>query len=265
MLGAMEQAIFFVYVGMTFAVSLVAILWGSPSKVTGASFLLASVLISNIIDRLYRLEYFGIQDLAAIYVFVDLCLIAVFMEIMLRSNGLNRNRWAGVVAALHGIMCLVNVAAVLFYDFASTTHYRLALNLLFIAVLLVCLIGFLPKSWEEAKGVLIMKWRYFRSDLFRRVALLAMDRNKGGAVSAIDSHIGLRIRQARITRGLTREALADALEVSTAQIQRYESGANRISASALFTLARHLGVEISFFYAEAEPRLRLIPEPPDRS
>lgn len=64
----------------------------------------------------------------------------------------------------------------------------------------------------------------------------------------IDQHVGERIRLRRTELGLTQEQLAEALDVSYQQIQKYETGANRISAGRIFEIARKLGVEISYFF-----------------
>jgi transcriptional regulator with XRE-family HTH domain len=64
----------------------------------------------------------------------------------------------------------------------------------------------------------------------------------------IDQHIGERIRLRRTELGLTQEQLADTLDVSYQQIQKYETGANRISASRMFELARRLEVDMSYFF-----------------
>ena len=64
----------------------------------------------------------------------------------------------------------------------------------------------------------------------------------------IDQHIGERIRLRRTELGLTQEQLADALNVSYQQIQKYETGANRISASRIFEMARKLGVDMTYFF-----------------
>ena len=68
----------------------------------------------------------------------------------------------------------------------------------------------------------------------------------------IDQHVGERIRARRAELGLTQEQLAEALKVSYQQIQKYETGANRISAGRLFELARKLGVDVSYFF-EGQP------------
>ena len=64
----------------------------------------------------------------------------------------------------------------------------------------------------------------------------------------IDQHVGERIRLRRTELGLTQEQLAAALEVSYQQVQKYETGANRISAGRIFELARKLRVDIGYFF-----------------
>jgi transcriptional regulator with XRE-family HTH domain len=64
----------------------------------------------------------------------------------------------------------------------------------------------------------------------------------------IDRHVGERIRSRRAELGLTQEQLAEALNVSYQQIQKYETGANRISAGRIFELARKLDVDLSYFF-----------------
>lgn len=64
----------------------------------------------------------------------------------------------------------------------------------------------------------------------------------------IDQHVGERIRLRRTELGLTQEQLANALDVSYQQIQKYETGANRISAGRIFEIARKLDVDISYFF-----------------
>jgi transcriptional regulator with XRE-family HTH domain len=64
----------------------------------------------------------------------------------------------------------------------------------------------------------------------------------------IDQHVGERIRLRRTELGLTQEQLADALDVSYQQIQKYETGANRISAGGLFEISHKLLVDVSYFF-----------------
>jgi transcriptional regulator with XRE-family HTH domain len=64
----------------------------------------------------------------------------------------------------------------------------------------------------------------------------------------IDQHVGERIRARRAELGLTQEQLAQALHVSYQQVQKYETGANRISAGRIFEIARALGVDVGYFF-----------------
>jgi transcriptional regulator with XRE-family HTH domain len=64
----------------------------------------------------------------------------------------------------------------------------------------------------------------------------------------VDVHIGQRLRQKRWLSGLTQQALAETVGIRFQQIQKYESGTNRISASRLWQLARTLDVPASYFY-----------------
>lgn len=57
----------------------------------------------------------------------------------------------------------------------------------------------------------------------------------------VDVQLGRALRRARKERGLSQQALANQLALSGQQIQKYESGANRISVSVLLRLARVLG------------------------
>ena len=74
----------------------------------------------------------------------------------------------------------------------------------------------------------------------------------GGRTRAIDQHVGERIRLRRTERGLTQEQLAAALEISYQQIQKYETGANRISAGRVFEIARTLEVTVGYFFEGLE-------------
>jgi transcriptional regulator with XRE-family HTH domain len=64
----------------------------------------------------------------------------------------------------------------------------------------------------------------------------------------IDLHVGNRVRQRRRLLGMTQQRLADSVSIRFQQIQKYESGANRISASRLWTLSQALDVPISYFF-----------------
>lgn len=73
-------------------------------------------------------------------------------------------------------------------------------------------------------------------------------RDREGAPHPVDLHVGLRVRAARQQAGLSLTRLAGRVGIAFQQLQKYESGANRISASMLFDLARALKVPVASFY-----------------
>ena len=64
----------------------------------------------------------------------------------------------------------------------------------------------------------------------------------------VDAHVGKRIRHRRWMVGMTQQQLADKVGIKFQQIQKYETGMNRVSASRLWDVADALGVSISFFF-----------------
>jgi transcriptional regulator with XRE-family HTH domain len=64
----------------------------------------------------------------------------------------------------------------------------------------------------------------------------------------VDKHVGSRVRMRRMLIGMSQEKLGEALGITFQQVQKYEKGTNRISASRLQQIASVLGVTISFFY-----------------
>lgn len=68
------------------------------------------------------------------------------------------------------------------------------------------------------------------------------------AANYIDEYIGQRLRVGRNLRGVSQMKLAEDSDVSFQQIQKYELGKNRISASRLFEFARILEFPITYFY-----------------
>ncbi|MEM9705859.1 MAG: helix-turn-helix domain-containing protein [Pseudomonadota bacterium] len=68
----------------------------------------------------------------------------------------------------------------------------------------------------------------------------------------IDLFVGKRLRQRRRLLGLTQQKLADSVGIRFQQIQKYESGANRISASRLWSLANALDVPVAHFFEGIE-------------
>ena len=64
----------------------------------------------------------------------------------------------------------------------------------------------------------------------------------------VDRHVGLRIRIRRKEVGVSQERLAEALGITFQQVQKYERGANRVSASKLWEIARALNTGVGYFY-----------------
>lgn len=69
--------------------------------------------------------------------------------------------------------------------------------------------------------------------------------------SAIDVHVGGRVRLRRTMQGMSQEKLGQALGISFQQIQKYEKGTNRIGASRMHQIASVLDVPVSFFFEDA--------------
>ena len=68
----------------------------------------------------------------------------------------------------------------------------------------------------------------------------------------VDVHVGKRIRHRRWLVGMTQQQLAERVGIKFQQIQKYETGANRVSASRLWDIADALDVQISFFFEGLE-------------
>ncbi len=64
----------------------------------------------------------------------------------------------------------------------------------------------------------------------------------------VDAHVGKRIRHRRWMVGMTQQQLADRVGIKFQQIQKYETGMNRVSASRLWDIAEALDVTIAFFF-----------------
>ncbi len=64
----------------------------------------------------------------------------------------------------------------------------------------------------------------------------------------VGEHVGERIRIRRSEMGLTQEELARPLAISYQQVQKYETGANRISAGRLYEIALKLTTDVSYFF-----------------
>src|SRR5579875_3003935 len=68
----------------------------------------------------------------------------------------------------------------------------------------------------------------------------------------VDIHVGLHIRMRRKALGISQERLAEALGLTFQQVQKYERGANRVSASKLWEIARALRTNVAYFYEGLE-------------
>lgn len=74
-------------------------------------------------------------------------------------------------------------------------------------------------------------------------------KGKGGP-NPIDVYVGSRVRLRRTLLGMSQGKLAETVDLTFQQIQKYEIGSNRIGASRLYQLSRVLDVPVSFFYDE---------------
>ena len=82
-----------------------------------------------------------------------------------------------------------------------------------------------------------------------------------GIPHPVDVHVGTRIRTRRLLLGMNQEKLAKALGLTFQQVQKYEGGANRVSASRLAAIADILDVSVSYFFAELDaPASELTPQ-----
>ncbi|MEX0286103.1 MAG: helix-turn-helix domain-containing protein [Paracoccaceae bacterium] len=64
----------------------------------------------------------------------------------------------------------------------------------------------------------------------------------------VDIHVGKRVRHRRWLIGMTQQQLAEKVGIKFQQIQKYETGANRVSASRLWDIADAMDVPVSFFF-----------------
>ncbi len=68
--------------------------------------------------------------------------------------------------------------------------------------------------------------------------------------NAVDVHVGKRVRLRRTLLGMSQEQLGASLNITFQQVQKYERGANRISASRLWDISQILDVQISYFFGD---------------
>ena len=85
-------------------------------------------------------------------------------------------------------------------------------------------------------------------------------RDKSGH-QPVDVHVGQRIKGRRLILGISQERLGEALGITFQQVQKYEKGVNRVSASRLFSIAKALDVPVSYFFEDAETATATLLEP----
>ena len=80
-----------------------------------------------------------------------------------------------------------------------------------------------------------------------------LGRKRGSnAYNPIDVHVGARLRARRTLLGLSQTVLAEAIGLTFQQLQKYENGSNRISASRLYDFSKLLDVDIGYFFDEMD-------------
>ncbi len=72
----------------------------------------------------------------------------------------------------------------------------------------------------------------------------------------VDVHVGQRVRQRRWLAGMTQQQLAERVGIKFQQLQKYETGTNRISASRIWDIAAVMEVPVSFFFEGLEGQAR---------
>src|SRR4051812_49780181 len=90
----------------------------------------------------------------------------------------------------------------------------------------------------------------------RRTGLVSGENILKKSPNPIDKHVGSRVRMRRILIGMSQEKLGEALGLTFQQVQKYEKGTNRIGASRLQHIARHLGVPVEYFF-DGAPQVEL--------
>ncbi|MGB0694271.1 MAG: helix-turn-helix domain-containing protein [Rhodospirillaceae bacterium] len=76
----------------------------------------------------------------------------------------------------------------------------------------------------------------------------------------VDLHVGQRMRARRIALGMDQDSVASSVGVSFQQIQKYERGTNRVSASRLFDIAQVLKVPIDYFFTDLQEAAKVVEE-----
>lgn len=69
---------------------------------------------------------------------------------------------------------------------------------------------------------------------------------------AVDIYVGIRLKQRRVSMGMSQGELAEAVGITFQQVQKYERGANRMSASRLYEFSKVLDVSVGHFFEGIE-------------
>ena len=72
--------------------------------------------------------------------------------------------------------------------------------------------------------------------------------NSNNKIHHVDLHVGKRLKQKRIEKGISQDDLAGSVNLTFQQVQKYEKATNRISASKLYDFAKFLGIDIKYFF-----------------
>ncbi len=75
-----------------------------------------------------------------------------------------------------------------------------------------------------------------------------MKKKPGNTPHPVDVHVGARIRLRRTLLGMSQEKLGEGVGLTFQQIQKYEKGTNRVSASRLYQFGQALNVPVSFLF-----------------
>ncbi len=91
-------------------------------------------------------------------------------------------------------------------------------------------------------------WAFTQRDEYFRMTRPVKSADTLNEASPIDRHVGARIRMRRKILGVSQEKLADSLGLTFQQVQKYEKGANRVSASKLDEIAAALQTQVAYFF-----------------
>ena len=72
--------------------------------------------------------------------------------------------------------------------------------------------------------------------------------NSNNKIHHVDLHVGRKLKQKRIEKGISQDDLAGSVNLTFQQVQKYEKATNRISASKLYDFAKFLGIDIKYFF-----------------